>query len=91
MGKHLSEAFGRTEHEDPKVPRGFGDEWGKDMEVSLPLLMVKDFNRKGFSTSDTFMTNADVPALAMEDLILDPKNHFTGKAINSDEKTHTIS
>lgn len=53
--------------------------------------MVKDFNRKGFSTSDTFMTNADVPALAMEDLIRDPKNPFTGKAINSDEKTHTIS
>ena len=33
------------------------------------------------------MTNADVPTLAMKDIIENPINPFTGKAINSDEKT----
>ncbi|MBQ9910384.1 MAG: YidC/Oxa1 family membrane protein insertase [Lachnospiraceae bacterium] len=58
-----------------------------DTEAFYPLLMVKDFNAAGFSISDEFMTNADVPALAVKDLIRDPKNPFTGKTISSDEKT----
>lgn len=53
----------------------------------FPLLMIKDFNSKGFSTYDDFMTNADVPVLAMNGLIDNPVNPFTGKVINSDEKT----
>ena len=66
------------------------DEWdstNKDVERYFPLLMVKDFNSTGFTTSSEFMTNADVPTLAFQDLIEDPVNPFTGKAINSDEKT----
>ena len=59
----------------------------KDVEFYYPLLMVKDFNSVEFVTSDTFMTNADVPTLAMEGIISDPINPFTGKSINSDEKT----
>lgn len=59
---------------------------GKDVEYYYPLLMVKDFDSEGFVTSDAFMTNADVPALAMKDLIQDPKNPFTGNTINNDEK-----
>lgn len=58
----------------------------KDVELYYPLLMVKDFNSDGFLTSGEFMTNADVPTLAMEDLIQYPENPFTGKDINSDEK-----
>lgn len=61
------------------------DPW-KDVERYYPLLMVKDFNSEEFVISDTFMTNADVPTLAMENLIADPINPFTGKPINSDEK-----
>lgn len=61
--------------------------YGTDVEGFFPLLMVKDFNSEGFAVSDTFMTNADVPTLAMEGLIQDPINPFTGKAINNDEKT----
>ena len=49
--------------------------------------MVKDFGATEFTTSDEFMTNADVPTLAMEGLIKDPMNPFTGKPINSAEKT----
>ena len=63
-----------------------GDEPHKDVERFYPLLMVKDFDSRGFVTSDTFMTNADVPTLAMKDIIQNPKNPFTGNAINDDEK-----
>jgi hypothetical protein len=59
---------------------------GNDMEFFMPLLMVKDFDSKGFTTSDEFMTNADVPTLASSGLIKDPVNPFTGKPINSDAK-----
>ena len=48
--------------------------------------MVKDFNAKGVTTDETFMTNADVPAMAMEGVIDDPKNPFTGEAVTTDEK-----
>ena len=48
-----------------------------------PLLMVKDFNAKGKMETDmTFMTNADVPFMATEGIIKDPKNPFTGNTIN---------
>ncbi|MBO4604245.1 MAG: sulfatase-like hydrolase/transferase, partial [Clostridiales bacterium] len=58
----------------------------KDMEFFMPLLMVKDFNAKGFTVSDEFMTNADTPALATSGIIDHPVNPFTGKDINSDAK-----
>ena len=64
------------------------DLWGdNEVECVNPLLMVKDFNSTGFTTDNQFMTNADVPTLAAEGLIDDPVNPFTGKPINSDEKT----
>ena len=52
----------------------------------MPLLMVKDFNSTGFTTSNKFMTNADTPTLATADIIDDPVNPFTNKPINSDPK-----
>lgn len=55
-------------------------------EFYYPLLMVKDFNSTEFSTSDEFMTNADVPTIATSGLIDNPVNPFTGKSINNDEK-----
>jgi YidC/Oxa1 family membrane protein insertase len=49
-----------------------------------PFLLVKDFNAKGAMKTDmTFMTNADVPALAMKELIENPVNPFTGNAITT--------
>ena len=57
-----------------------------DIEGINPLLLVKDFNAKGFETSDEFMTLADIPSMAMTEVINDPVNPFTGKAINNDEK-----
>lgn len=58
-----------------------------DTGLYHPLLLIKDFGSTGFTTSEEFMTNADVPTVATEGLIDSPANPFTGKAINSDEKT----
>ncbi|MBP3370986.1 MAG: hypothetical protein J6L88_00495, partial [Clostridia bacterium] len=59
----------------------------RDLLMFNPLLMVKDFGADEFTTSDTFMTNADVVMLATEDLIEDPVNPFTGIAFDDTEKT----
>ncbi len=58
-----------------------------DLEFYYPLLMVKDFNSTEFTVSEEFMTNADVPTLATNGTIKNPTNPFTGKEINSKEKT----
>ena len=59
----------------------------KNMAGLLPLLMVKDFNAKGFTVSEDFMTNADTPTLATKGIIKDPVNPFTGNPIDSKMKT----
>ena len=61
-----------------------GDE---TLESYNPLLLVKDFGSSEFTVSDKFMTNADVPTLAAEGIIVNPTNSFTGRAINDGEKT----
>ncbi len=60
---------------------------GYTVESFFPLLMVKDFGSKEFTVSSEFMTTADIPTLATAGLVDNPVNPFTGKAINSDEKT----
>lgn len=60
---------------------------GMDAEGFNALLLVKDFGADGFTVSDEFMTAADVPTLAMEALVENPVNPFTGKAIDSADKT----
>lgn len=52
-----------------------------------PILMVKDFGSTGFTTSYEFMTNADTPSLALQEIIDNPINPFTGNVINQDDKT----
>ena len=59
-----------------------------DVQHVNPILLVKDFNSKGeLKTDNTFMTNADTPSIAMEGIIDDPVNPFTGKKIDTSEKT----
>ncbi len=50
-------------------------------------LMVKDFNDKEFKENNEFMTNADVPTIALDGIIDEPVNPFTGNKIDSSEKT----
>ena len=61
----------------------------RELEASRfnPLLMVKDFGADGAPQTDrSFMTNADVPVLALRELIADPVNPFTGKPLTWDAK-----
>ncbi len=58
----------------------------EDVMAYNPLLLVKDFGARGFSTDERFMTNADTPTLALDGLIEDPVNPFTGKRITNDAK-----
>ena len=52
-----------------------------------PLLMVKDFGSRGAVKTDmTFMSNADVPVLAMNEIIENPVNPFTGNPITTENK-----
>ncbi|RVU97547.1 hypothetical protein EII22_05190 [Coriobacteriales bacterium OH1046] len=51
-----------------------------------PLLMVKDFDARGFEVSNEFMTNADTPLIALEGIIEDPVNPYTGKPMTDEEK-----
>jgi hypothetical protein len=52
-----------------------------------PILFFKDFNASGPLKSDmTFMSNADVPYLALHGQIGNPVNPFTGNAISMKNK-----
>ena len=62
------------------------DEEKGDVLSYNPLLLVKDFNSRGFKTDNCFMTNADVPSLALSSVVNDPVNPFTGKPLNSEAK-----
>lgn len=66
---------------------GEGDQQDElDLLGTNCLLMVKDFNSQEFTVNDSFMTNADTPALAMEGLINNPVNPYTGNPITTDGK-----
>ena len=58
-----------------------------NLQDVIPALLVKDFGDGEFSYSDEFMTQADVPTMALEGLIENPVNPFTGKVIDSSAKT----
>jgi hypothetical protein len=58
------------------------------LEASIALLLVKDFNAEfEFKTDNTFMTNADVPHIATEGLVYPLTNPFTGKEMFMDKNS----
>lgn len=57
-----------------------------DVQGYHPVLLVKDFGEGEFNTSEEFMTNADVPAIALEGLVEQPVNPFTGIPITNEAK-----
>lgn len=59
---------------------------GIDAQAYNPLMLVKDFNSKGFKVSDEFMTNADTPSIAVKDIIENPINPFTKQSLNNSAK-----
>ncbi|MBQ6464935.1 MAG: membrane protein insertase YidC [Oscillospiraceae bacterium] len=62
-------------------------EIGLDVMAVNPLLLVKDFDSETFTTDNSFMTNADVPTLAVAGTIDDPVNPFTGKPVTNEAKS----
>lgn len=65
---------------------------GYDAQIFLALLMVKDFNDSSdvMTVSDDFMTIADVPYLAVNGIVTDAVNPYTGKniEIDTEQKKH---
>ena len=57
-----------------------------DAEWVNPVLMVKDFGQTGFTVSNELMTNADTPYLALNGVISDPVNPYTGMPITQTPK-----
>ncbi|MCL2184469.1 MAG: membrane protein insertase YidC [Treponema sp.] len=56
-----------------------------------PLLLVKDFNSSNdLKTDHSFMSNADVPYLALTNLIENPVNPFTGNEISVERKKEPL-
>ncbi|MCL2129844.1 MAG: YidC/Oxa1 family membrane protein insertase [Treponema sp.] len=59
---------------------------GKSLDRYEALLLVKDFDQHGkLQINNSFMTNADVPLIALNDIIENPVNPWTGKPIQSDK------
>ena len=56
-----------------------------DLSAYNPLLMVKDYDEKGFRISNEFMTNADAPYFATKGVTDDPRNPYTGNQIKHDK------
>ena len=57
----------------------------------MPLLLVKDFDAHGPVRSDgSFMTNADVPSLAMAGLIEAPTDPHSGLPVDMSPKEGTL-
>ena len=59
-----------------------------DVEWQQAMLMCKDFGADAskLRVDESFMTNADVPAIALKDLVENPINPFTGSAIDMSGK-----
>ncbi|MCQ2502594.1 MAG: YidC/Oxa1 family membrane protein insertase [Saccharofermentans sp.] len=66
------------------------EDLGIDAQAFNPILMVKDFNSKGFVTSDEFMTTADTPTLAFNGIIDNPVNPFTGNPVYQNIKQNGV-
>ena len=60
-----------------------GNDNYKDIMAFNSVLLVKDFDAEGFTMDDGMATNADVPALAAEGIVDDPKNPFTGNKLTT--------
>jgi len=55
------------------------------------FLMVKDFNSSDeIKTDFTFMSNADIPSITLENIVNNPINPFTGNSISTEMKKEPL-
>ncbi|MCL1992388.1 MAG: YidC/Oxa1 family membrane protein insertase [Spirochaetes bacterium] len=65
--------------------------WEVRLDAYAAILMVKDFNATGsLSVDNTFMTNADMPLIALEGIVENPINPWTGSPLTSDKENGII-
>jgi len=81
---------GRENSKNP-VPGNVTLPSGDKLQRYNSLLMVKDFGAANeFSVDSAFMTNADVPTIAVKDIIENPVNPFTQKPLYTDKDSGVI-
>lgn len=85
FGSNLMEKYPELADSDLYEPA----QWTDTMCYN-PLLMVKEFGAKGFTTDKMFMTNADTPTRAFNDLIADPENPYTGNLLTEKGKETAV-
>ncbi len=83
-----------ADHGCTGLPDGFEkNEKFKSLEPGKyhPLLMVKDFYSDGYLKTDgSFMTNADVPYLAVKDMKTEAINPFTGNPVKENKEAGAL-
>ena len=80
-----------SDHSAPVGNDRFNGNYPIDAVTYNPLLFVKDFNSYGnLKTDYSFMTNADVPSISVNELIENPINKNTGNIITSENKKENI-
>ena len=57
-----------------------------DVMAFNPVMLVKDYDAKGFTISQEFMTNADAPLMALEGQGIEMVNPFTGNQMTDNAK-----
>ena len=79
---------GMAQFEDMIFGDWVGNTWHHPQDVMSynPLLMVKDFDSRDFHVDSRFMTNADTPVLALDGLVDEPVNPFTGNPVSDAAK-----
>ena len=81
---------GNSKYNSP-VPHNIVLPNGSKLQEINTLLMVKDFGMNGeLSVDSTFMTTADVPGIAVKDIIENPVNPFTRQPLYMDKDNGVI-
>jgi len=76
---------------DNKIPANITLPNGNTLQKFNSMLLVKDFGAtKELSVDSTFMTNADIPSIAVKDIIGDPRNPFTSEPLYTDKDSGII-
>jgi hypothetical protein len=76
-----------SDHAGLNISYFFGTSFPFHAERYNPILFFKDFNANGDMKTDmAFMSNADVVSMAVNGIIDNPINPFTGNAISSERK-----
>ena len=66
---------------DTTIPNCYDEGFGNRIDGYNPVFMVKDFGSTGFTINEEVITNADLPYVAVNGLIDNPVNPFTGNPI----------